>query len=45
MGIDLLPAPAFHDAAEIHDDDAVAQMLDHPQIVGNKQIGEIPLPL
>ena len=36
----LLNARRFHDLAHVHDQDVVADVLDHPEIVGNEQIGQ-----
>ena len=33
----------FDDAAQIHDDDAIAEMLDHAEIVADEQIGEVQI--
>ena len=33
----------FDDLAEIHHGDAVADMLDHRQVVGDEQVGELEL--
>ncbi len=32
--------PGFHDFAQIHHRDTVGQVPDHPQVVGNEQVGE-----
>ena len=37
---DLLGAPLLHDAAEIHDGDAVGDLADHLEVVGDEEGGE-----
>jgi len=38
--VELVRRCYLHDRAELHDDDAVAKIRDHSQVVGNKQVGE-----
>ena len=35
----------FHHLADVHHADAVGDMLDHAQVVGNEQVGEVEFPL
>ena len=43
MGEDVGRRGQLHDDAQVHDADAVADIFDHAQIVGNKKIGEMLL--
>jgi hypothetical protein len=35
----------FHDAAQVHDRNPVADVPDYTQIMGNKEVREVELPL
>ena len=40
-----LVAGAISTSAEVHDPDAVGDVLDHREVVGDEQVGQVPLPL
>ena len=39
--IDRFPGPQLHDVPQVHNHDAVAEMLDNPQIVGNEHVRQV----
>ena len=41
--IDRLFGSKLHDITQIHDHDTVAEMLDDPQIMGDKEVGQLVL--
>lgn len=45
VAVQLLAGGNLHNFAEVHDDDTVADMLDHRQVMGNEQVGNAQLRL
>jgi hypothetical protein len=45
MGIQVVRCRRFHDPAEVHDGDPVADMADDRQVVGDEQVGQLELVL
>jgi len=39
--IEIVPIRYFHDLSQIHDGHTIAEILDHAQIMGDKEIGEL----
>ena len=41
VGVDLFDGAFFDDFAEVHDGDAVADVADHAEVVGDEEVGEV----
>ncbi len=43
LAVDIVPRAELDDLAEIHDGDAVADVLDRAQVVRHEQVGQVEL--